>query len=48
MPQMTAVQIRSPGGPFEVVKREIPDPGPNQRKYFDRVRLMWAQAANTV
>lgn len=30
MPQMNAVQIRSPGGPFEVVKREIPDPGPNQ------------------
>jgi len=30
MPQMTAVQIRSPGGPFEVVKREIPAPGHNQ------------------
>jgi D-arabinose 1-dehydrogenase-like Zn-dependent alcohol dehydrogenase len=30
MQQMNAVQIRSPGGPFEVVKREIPDPGPNQ------------------
>src|SRR5215831_12944050 len=30
MPQMTAVQIRSPGGPFEVVKREIPVPGANQ------------------
>ena len=30
MPQMTAVQIRSPGAPFEVVKREIPTPGANQ------------------
>lgn len=30
MPQMTAVQIRSPGGPFEVVKRDIPAPGPNR------------------
>ncbi len=30
MPQMTAVQIRSPGGPFEVVKREIPAPGANE------------------
>lgn len=30
MPQMTAVQIRSPGGPFEVVKRDIPSPGPNR------------------
>ena len=30
MPQMTAVQIRSPGGPFEVIKREIPAPGQNQ------------------
>src|SRR5262245_6059908 len=30
MPQMIAVQIRSPGGPFEVVKREIPVPGANQ------------------
>ncbi|HKW86732.1 MAG TPA: alcohol dehydrogenase catalytic domain-containing protein, partial [Nitrospiraceae bacterium] len=30
MPQMTAVQIRSPGGPFEVVKREIQVPGANQ------------------
>ena len=27
MSQMTAVQIRSPGGPFEVIKREIPAPG---------------------
>jgi D-arabinose 1-dehydrogenase-like Zn-dependent alcohol dehydrogenase len=26
---MTAVQIKSPGGPFEVVKRPIPDPGPH-------------------
>jgi len=30
MPQMTAVQIHSPGGPFEVIKREIPAPGQNQ------------------
>ncbi|HEY6085532.1 MAG TPA: alcohol dehydrogenase, partial [Nitrospira sp.] len=30
MPQMTAVQIRSPGTPFEVIKREIPAPGTNQ------------------
>ncbi|HKR78212.1 MAG TPA: alcohol dehydrogenase [Nitrospira sp.] len=30
MPHMTAVQIRSPGGPFEVVKRDIPPPGPNR------------------
>ena len=30
MPQMTAVQIRSPGGPFEVVKRKIPASGRNQ------------------
>ncbi|HKY70365.1 MAG TPA: alcohol dehydrogenase [Nitrospira sp.] len=30
MPQMTAVQIRSPGGPFELVKREIPVPKDNQ------------------
>ena len=30
MPQMTAVQISRAGGPFEVVKREVPAPGPNQ------------------
>src|SRR6185312_3734900 len=30
MPQMIAAQIRSPGAPFEVVKRDIPVPGPNQ------------------
>jgi len=30
MPQMNAVQISRPGTPFEVVKREIPAPGPNQ------------------
>ncbi len=29
MPQMTAVQISRPGAPFEVVKREVPEPGPN-------------------
>jgi D-arabinose 1-dehydrogenase-like Zn-dependent alcohol dehydrogenase len=30
MPQMIAVQIRSPGGPFEAIKREIPAPGQSQ------------------
>jgi D-arabinose 1-dehydrogenase-like Zn-dependent alcohol dehydrogenase len=30
MAQMTAVQVRSPGSPFEVVKREIPAPRANQ------------------
>ncbi len=30
MPKMTAVHIQSPGGPFEVVTREIPSPGTNQ------------------
>jgi len=30
MSQMTAVQISRPGAPFEVVKREVPEPGPNQ------------------
>jgi D-arabinose 1-dehydrogenase-like Zn-dependent alcohol dehydrogenase len=30
MAQMTAVQIGRAGGPFEVVKREVPAPGPNQ------------------
>ncbi len=30
MSQMTAVQIRSPGGPFEVVKRNLPAPGTNR------------------
>jgi D-arabinose 1-dehydrogenase-like Zn-dependent alcohol dehydrogenase len=30
MAQMTAVQISRAGGPFEVVKREVPGPGPNQ------------------
>jgi D-arabinose 1-dehydrogenase-like Zn-dependent alcohol dehydrogenase len=29
MAQMTAVQISRPGAPFEVVAREIPEPGPN-------------------
>ena len=29
MAQMTAVQISQPGAPFEVVTREIPEPGPN-------------------
>jgi len=30
MPQMTAVQISRPGAPFEVVTREVPEPGPNK------------------
>ena len=30
MAQMTAVQISRAGGPFEVVKREVPVPGSNQ------------------
>ncbi len=30
MPQMTAVQVTRPGAPFEIVKRSIPEPGPNQ------------------
>jgi D-arabinose 1-dehydrogenase-like Zn-dependent alcohol dehydrogenase len=30
MPQMMAAQIRSPGGPFEVLKRDIPAPEANR------------------
>ena len=30
MAQMTAVQISRPGAPFEVVKREVPAPGPHR------------------
>src|SRR4026207_94394 len=30
MPQMNAVQIRSPGGPVEAIKREIPVAGQSQ------------------
>ena len=30
MAEMMAVQIRSAGGPFEVVKREVSAPGPDQ------------------
>jgi hypothetical protein len=29
MAQMTAVQVSNPGGVFEVVKRTVPEPGPN-------------------
>jgi D-arabinose 1-dehydrogenase-like Zn-dependent alcohol dehydrogenase len=29
MSQMTAVQVSNPGGSFEVVKRTVPEPGPN-------------------
>src|SRR5882672_384101 len=28
MPEMRAFQISRPGGPFELVEREIPEPGP--------------------
>ena len=28
MLQMTAVQVSVPGGPFETVKRQVPEPGP--------------------
>jgi D-arabinose 1-dehydrogenase-like Zn-dependent alcohol dehydrogenase len=30
MPKMRAVQISRPGGPFEIVEREIPQPGPRE------------------
>ena len=30
MPKMRAVQVTHPGGPFEMVEREIPQPGPRQ------------------
>jgi D-arabinose 1-dehydrogenase-like Zn-dependent alcohol dehydrogenase len=30
MPKMRAVQVASAGGPFELVEREIPQPGPRQ------------------
>lgn len=30
MPKMRAVQVSSAGGPFEMVEREIPQPGPRQ------------------
>src|SRR5437588_11918252 len=30
MPKMRAVQVTRPGGPFEMVEREIPQPGPRQ------------------
>jgi len=30
MPKMRAVQVSKPGGPFEMVEREIPEPGPRQ------------------
>ena len=29
MPQMTAVQVSGPGGAFETVKRQVPEPGPH-------------------
>ena len=32
MAQMTAVQLNHPGAPFEVVAREIPEPGPNMAR----------------
>jgi D-arabinose 1-dehydrogenase-like Zn-dependent alcohol dehydrogenase len=30
MPHMRAIQVSRPGGPFEMVEREIPQPGPRQ------------------
>lgn len=30
MAQMTAVQIPRAGAPFEIVKRDVPVPGPDQ------------------
>ena len=30
MPKMRAAQIARPGGPFEIVEREIPQPGAGQ------------------
>lgn len=30
MPKMKAVQVSKPNGPFEVVSREVPDPGPGE------------------
>ncbi len=30
MPKMRAAQIARPGGPFEIVEREVPQPGPGQ------------------
>jgi D-arabinose 1-dehydrogenase-like Zn-dependent alcohol dehydrogenase len=30
MPKMRAVQVPQPGGPFEIVERDIPEPGPGQ------------------
>jgi alcohol dehydrogenase/propanol-preferring alcohol dehydrogenase len=30
MPKMRAIQVTRPGGPFEMVEREIPQPGPRQ------------------
>jgi D-arabinose 1-dehydrogenase-like Zn-dependent alcohol dehydrogenase len=30
MPKMKAVQVSKPGGDFEIVEREIPEPGPGQ------------------
>lgn len=30
MPKMRAAQISKPGGPFEIVEREVPEPGPSQ------------------
>ena len=30
MPKMRAAQVTRPGGPFEIVEREIPSPGPGQ------------------
>ena len=30
MKKMTAAQVSKPGGPFELVERDVPQPGPGQ------------------
>ncbi|HMD66629.1 MAG TPA: alcohol dehydrogenase catalytic domain-containing protein [Stellaceae bacterium] len=30
MAKMRAVEVRQPGGPFELVEREVPEPGPEK------------------
>jgi Zn-dependent alcohol dehydrogenase len=37
MPKMKAVQVSKPDGPFEVVERDVRDPGPGEI----RVREDW-------
>ena len=35
MAKMRAVEVRQPGGPLELVEREIPDPGPGTARIKD-------------